>query len=155
MRALHACIDVVVIGSAAAALLTALHLYQSNLDEKSMIDGTRAAVSSIRSEVGIHAAVGDVSLNEFGHPSAIDPSWFKDGSAKNLLAKGDTPWIELATPTEFDRNHPSDPTFRGGRGAMFWYNPIRGIIRARVPDQTTDESTLALYEEVNGDSWEP
>jgi len=155
MRALHACIDVVVIGSAAAALLTALHLYQSNLDEQSMIDGTRAAVSSIRSEVGIHAAVGDVSLNEFGHPSTIDPSWFKDGTTRNLLAKGNTPWVELATPAEFDRNHPIDPTFRGGRGAMFWYNPIRGIIRARVPDQTTDESTLSLYEEVNGDSWEP
>ena len=46
------------------------------------------------------------------------------------------------------------PTFRGGRGAMFWYNPVRGIVRARVPDQTTDESTLSLYEQVNGESWE-
>jgi hypothetical protein len=37
---------------------------------------------------------------------------------------------------------------------MFWYNPARGIVRARVPDQTTDEATLSLYESINGEDWE-
>ena len=154
MRPLHACIDVLVVGAAAAALVAALQLYQSNLDDESQVEATRAALSSIRSEVGIHSAIGDVSLNEFGHPHQIDPGWFSDTPSKNLFAKQNAPWVELALPGEFDRNHPKDPTFRGGRGAMFWYNPIRGIVRARVPDQTTDEATLALYESINGDSWE-
>ena len=76
-------------------------------------------------------------------------------AARNKLAKDNSPWIELAMPGELDRNHPNDPTFRGGRGAMFWYNPVRGIVRARVPDQTTDEATFALYESINGDAWQP
>lgn len=155
MRPLHACIDVLVIGSAAAALVTALQLYESNLEDQSTVDATRAALSSIRSEVGIHSAIGDVELNEFGHPHQIDSTWFNDTPARNMLAKQTAPWVELALPGEFDRNHPHDPTFRGGRGAMFWYNPIRGIVRARVPDQTTDEATLALYESINGDAWQP
>lgn len=154
MRALHACIDVVVIGAAAAALVTALNLYENELEDQSTVDATRAALSTIRSEVGIHSAVGDVELNEFGYPHQIDPSWFNGTGARNKLAKDNSPWIELAMPGELDRNHPNDPTFRGGRGAMFWYNPIRGIVRARVPDQTTDEATLSLYESLNGDSWE-
>jgi hypothetical protein len=155
MRPLHACIDVLVIGAAAAALVTALQLYESDLQDQSVIDETRAALSTIRSEVGIHSAIGDVELNEYGHPHQIDPTWFRESSVRNQLAKQNAPWIELALPAELDRNHPHDPTFRGGRGAMFWYNPIRGIIRARVPDQTTDEATLALYESINGENWQP
>ncbi|MFZ4750231.1 MAG: hypothetical protein ACOYMM_06950 [Phycisphaerales bacterium] len=154
MRPLHACIDVLVVGCGALALVTALSLYESHLDEKSVVDSTRAALSTIRAEVGIHSAIGDVELNEFGHPHQIDPSWFSDAPAKNMLATQSAPWVELALPGELDKNHPKDPTFRGGRGAMFWYNPVRGIVRARVPDQTTDESTLALYEQINGESWE-
>ena len=99
--------------------------------------------------------MGDVELNEFGYPHQIDPSWFNGTGARNKLAKDNSPWIELAMPGELDRNHPNDPTFRGGRGAMFWYNPVRGIVRARVPDQTTDEATFALYESINGDAWQP
>jgi len=155
MRALHACIDVVVIGAAAAALVTALNLYENELEDQSTVDATLAALSTIRSEVGIHSAVGDVELNEFGYPHQIDPSWFNGTGARNKLAKDNSPWIELAMPGELDRNHPNDPTFRGGRGAMFWYNPVRGIVRARVPDQTTDEATFALYESINGDAWQP
>ncbi len=155
MRPLRACIDVLVVGCAATALVTALHLYESNLAEESVVDATRAALSSIRAEVGIHSAVGDVELNEFGHPNTIESAWFDQSPSRNMLANANAPWIELAQPGEFDRNHPRDPTFRGGSGAMFWYNPIRGIVRARVPDQTTDESTLSLYESVNGEDWKP
>lgn len=155
MRALHACIDVVVIGAAAAALVTALNLYENELQDQSTVDSTRAALSTIRSEIGIHSAVADVELNEFGYPHQVDPAWFNGAALRNKLAKDNSPWVELAMPGELDRNHPSDPTFRGGRGAMFWYNPVRGIIRARVPDQTTDEATFALYESINGDAWQP
>ena len=43
---------------------------------------------------------------------------------------------------------------RGGRGAMFWYNPMKGIVRARVPETASDEAARALYAEVNGTAWE-
>ena len=46
MRPLRACIDVLVVGCAATALVTALHLYESNLDEQSVVDSTRAALQA-------------------------------------------------------------------------------------------------------------
>jgi len=34
-------------------------------------------------------------------------------------------------------------------GAMFWYNPARGVIRARVPRTLSDADAVALYNDVN------
>jgi len=155
MRPLRACIDVLVVGSAAIALMTALRLYETHLEEQNAVDSTRAALMTIRSEVGIRSALGGKDLNEFGHPMNVDTTWFDHVPTRNVLASEHAPWIELAMPNELARNHPTDPTLRGGRGAMFWYNPVRGIVRARVPDQTTDEATLSLYEAVNGDEFQP
>jgi hypothetical protein len=153
MRPIRVCIDILVVGSATAALVLALRLYESKLDEVSAIDSTKASLSQIEAEIGIRSALGDTSLNEFGHPSAIDRAWFIDHDPTNALASDRAPWIECALPGEFSRDHPRDPTFRGGRGAMFWYNPIRGVIRARVPESASDESARILYETVNGDAW--
>ena len=72
----------------------------------------------------------------------------------NWLSNARAPWIEYALPGELSRDHPRVPTFRGGRGAMFWYNPTRGVIRARVPESASDEASRALYAEVNGVDWE-
>ncbi len=72
----------------------------------------------------------------------------------NWLSNARAPWIEYALPGELSRDHPRVPTFRGGRGAMFWYNPARGVIRARVPESASDEASRALYAEVNGVDWE-
>ena len=155
MRPLRACIDVLVVGSAALALMTALRLYETHLEEQNAIDSTRAALMTIRSEVGIRSALGGKDLNQYGHPNDVEESWFDHVPTRNVLANEHAPWIELAMPNELARNHPTEPTLRGGRGAMFWYNPVRGIVRARVPDQTTDEATLQLYAEVNGEEWLP
>jgi hypothetical protein len=38
---------------------------------------------------------------------------------------------------------------------MFWYNPKRGLVRARVPAQASDESSQSLYAAVNGSEWTP
>jgi hypothetical protein len=36
--------------------------------------------------------------------------------------------------------------------AAFWYNPYKGILRARVPYDISDERALDLYNRVNGTS---
>ncbi len=155
MRALRASIDALVIGAASIAALVALRMHEGRLAEHSAVESTQAALSTMRAELGIRSALGDGPLNEFGFPDAIDRGWFEGEEPHNALARDHAPWIETALPAEYDRTHPVDPTFRGGRGAMFWYNPVRGVVRARVPLQTSDASSQSLYEVVNGEAWEP
>ena len=57
MRPLRACIDVLIVCSAAAVLVTTLRMYQSGLAEQSDIESTRAALSTIDAEIGIRSAL--------------------------------------------------------------------------------------------------
>jgi hypothetical protein len=38
---------------------------------------------------------------------------------------------------------------QGGDEAMFWYNPMQGVVRARVPAQRSKEMARELYTQVN------
>jgi hypothetical protein len=154
MRAIRISIDLLVVGAFAGALVWALQAHQHVLSEQSAIQSTRASIAQIEAEIGIRAALGKAELNEFGHPAIVDRAWFNEGTPSNALACENAPWIECALPFELGREHPRDPTFRGGRGAMFWYNPCKGIVRARVPESASDESALATYAAVNGATWE-
>jgi len=153
MRPIHAIIDLLVILVVAAGLGFALHLYQESLERKSAIESTQAAISSIEAEIDIRSALANATLNEFGHPPSIDPEWFSGLEPRNALAPATAPWIEIALEAELGRDHPKNPTFHGGRGAMFWYNPNKGIVRARVPEQVSDASARELYAQINGVSW--
>ncbi len=155
MRPLRACIDVLIVLSATAVMMTTLRMYQSGLADQSDIDATRAALSTIDAEIGIRSALGGPALNQYGHPPSVDPSWFGGAEPINALAESPAPWIEMALEDEAALMHPIDPTFSGGRGAMFWYNPIRGVVRARVPQQASDATSRELYRLVNGDAWSP
>ena len=153
MRPLRFCIDLLVITSATTALLVALWMYESDRTEKTAIESTQASLSQLKAEIGIRSVLSESTLNEFGHPPTVEREWFLDADPLNALASARAPWIECALAGELSRDHPHDPTFRGGRGAMFWYNPMRGVIRARVPESASDDAAIAMYEAVNGDSW--
>jgi hypothetical protein len=154
MRPIRLSIDFLIIGTVAGALVLGLRTHQTALAERSAVESTRASIAQIEAEIGIRATLGNAPLNEFGHPEAVQQAWFDDCAPCNALASESAPWIEYALPFEFGREHPRDPTFRGGRGAMFWYNPMKGIVRARVPETASDEAARALYAEVNGTAWE-
>lgn len=154
MRLLHTIVDVLVVGAAAGGLVIGLNLYQSDLERQTAIDTTRAAVSTMNSQVAMRSLMPESMLNEQGFPVAIDPGWFDPSEPRNAFANNGAPWVEIARDAETVRLHPIVPTFRSGRGAMFWYNPARGLIRARVPEQTTDTATRELYAQVNGVAWE-
>ncbi|MFM7133863.1 MAG: hypothetical protein ACKO0W_06050 [Planctomycetota bacterium] len=154
MRLLHTIVDVLVVGAAAGGLAIGLALYRADLAEQTAIESTRAAVSTMNAQIGMRTLLSETTLNEHGFPTSIDPSWFETGEPRNALARAEAPWVELASEAESNRKHPIVPTFRSGRGAMFWYNPSLGVVRARVPEQTTDESTRTLYTLVNGSGWE-
>ncbi len=82
------------------------------------------------------------------YPPQIMPEWFSKGLPRNSLIAGKRPWLDIAPQGDYN-DHPPDPLATGEQAA-FWYNPERGIIRARVPQQGTDRLTLELYNRVNG-----
>lgn len=133
--------------------MVALWMYEGGLSEQTAIESTQAALSQLRAEIEIRTVLDEAALNEEGHPSNVEREWFLESDPRNALASDHAPWIECALPGERNRDHPRDPTFRGGRGAMFWYNPTRGVIRARVPESASDKTAVAMYEAVNGDRW--
>jgi len=84
------------------------------------------------------------------YPPQIMPHWFEQALPQNSLIAGKRPWLDIAPVGDYN-DHPPDP-LADGEQAAFWYNPERGIIRARVPQQGTDRMTLELYNRVNGTS---
>lgn len=86
---------------------------------------------------------------EAAFPERISPEWFDGTLPLNVLVPTRHPWLDLAPPGDH-HDHPPDPVLESPDQAGFWYNPQRGIFRARVPAQFSSERTLALYNRVNG-----
>lgn len=60
------------------------------------------------------------------------------------------PWLEVASPVYQRLDHPLDPASADPKAAQYWYNPAKGIVRARVPVSISDEETLKAYNRLNG-----
>ena len=83
-----------------------------------------------------------------GFPKDISPLWFPDGLPVNQLVPGSQPWVDVA-PENDENDHPPDPIITSPTQAGIWYNPNRGVFRARVTPQWSDSATLELYNVVN------
>jgi hypothetical protein len=141
-----------ILGTAGVWYAASVH---DRLDEN--VSRTRESVRALGAEITRRALLEDVPLSEGGWPATIDPAWFeaqKMEPPRNPLLSEKRPWIEIAGSDEALLEHPmvrADPdSDRGSNVAAFWYNPYRGIVRARVPMGLSDREGLALYNEVNG-----
>lgn len=83
-----------------------------------------------------------------GFPAQIRRDWFAGSPPLNPLAPKDQPWVDIA-PAGDRLDHPPDPVLTNSKQGGFWYNPERGVFRARVPAQITDQATLELYNLAN------
>lgn len=122
-------------------------------DEQRLLDhvqSVHSAMRAIEAQAVYRAAIGDVPVTKLGYAATIDEHWF-DPPPRNLLAPDKTPWIEIANDEEAERFNPVRITIGEGRAA-FWYSPHRGIVRARVPQQVSEQDTIDLYNLVNGTS---
>ena len=142
-------IDALAIAALAAACFIVSSEWKRGREHDDLVTLTRSAVQSIQSKVRVRATMADVEINAAGFPNEVNPVWFDDGAPTNALADG-RPWIEIADESEFGLRHPRNPTLEGGAGAMFWYNPALGIVRARVPRTLSDADAIATYNAVNG-----
>lgn len=77
------------------------------------------------------------------------PDWFGSVLPVNSLVPMTQPWMDLA-PHGDRQLHPPDPVLEDSVQGGFWYNPLEGVFRARVPRQATDRQTLDLYNRING-----
>lgn len=109
----------------------------------------RESLSDLHEQALYHAALAEAETSQHTYPPAIDRAWFGARPPLNTLAAAGSPWIDTA-PDGDALDHPPDPVLLSQAQAGFWYNAARGAFRARVPAQSTDAETLALYNRVNG-----
>ena len=85
------------------------------------------------------------------YPDEIDPDWFANRELPRNPFKPDvvdSVYYNLGVPAS--KTHPSVKDLRNPSLKVFWYNPVNGRFRARVPQQDSAGETLTLYNRVNG-----
>lgn len=133
-----------------AALIAMGWLFQKhNAEEELKITDTKHALEVLQHAVNRRMAGEDGPLNEFGYPPTIKADWFEDSIPTNPLLDRERPWLEIATGKECMQLHPSMPIADSTTKAEFWYNPRRGLVRARVPQMVSDRKTLEVYNRIN------
>lgn len=116
------------------------------------VSQTQGATDQIEREIRIRAATGGVELNGRGWPTTVDVSWWDGRPPQNPLVPGDRPWLEVASEAEADLDHPPVRQSVRRTQAAFWYNPARGVVRARVGPAVSDRVAIEVYNRVNGSS---
>ena len=133
-----------------AGILAGVTLHQRNRDsEEVQVEELARNVKILNREVQLRAALSQSSVADRGFPEAIDPEWFQDALPRNPLLDDGRPWVEVATIDERSAGHPPDIGPEDKLSAGFWYNPAKGIVRARVPIGLSDRGMLELYNHVN------
>jgi hypothetical protein len=131
-----------------SVLASVMWFQQSRRHQRAQVAAVQAAVQIMEREALYRAAVGEAERTARGYAMRIDETWF-DRKPVNLLSPRIGPWLEIATSDEADATHPAC-ILAGAHGlADFWYNPYRGIVRARVPMQVSQDATVELYHRVN------
>ncbi len=123
---------------------------QADGAKQDQIKTTKEEVRRFQRQITWQATVADVELTSEGFPVTIDPKWFQDRLPHNPLLEVGRPWVQIAGWDERALLHPSDLAARDSAAAQFWYSPYKGIVRARVSADISDERALKIYNRVNG-----
>jgi hypothetical protein len=120
----------------------------------------RSAMRKLEAERQVHLALSRLAQQARCHgaieapggrgpvfAATISPAWFKSQLPVNALAPGYA-WLDVA-PAGDGADDPPDPVLRSRSQAGFWYNPNRGVVRARVPGQRGPAEALDLYNQLN------
>ncbi len=126
--------------------------HRDNSDSEATYDSGRMQLRDLQRQINLQASLKRVPINEFGWPMTVDPEWFADHRPDNPLLDDSRPWLEVATPMYYRLENPLDCSTADPRAAQFWYNPAKGIVRARVPAGLSDQASLDAYNRVNGTS---
>lgn len=117
------------------------------------VDATQQALNKITQEAVYRASTKDIELSTRGHAATIQMSWFEQLPVNNLVASH-VPWMDVAPESQANLLNPTR-IVADSQLAGFWYNPGRGLVRARVPRQLSEQSTIDLYNKVNSTNLTP
>ncbi|MCE9589185.1 MAG: hypothetical protein K8S99_01530 [Planctomycetes bacterium] len=133
-----------------ACMLGAIILHYRH-DQRSLIQvqQVHTALAQLQEQALLRGALSESETGEQGFPKVIAVKWFIDGRPLNALAPPTQPWLDVAPEGDM-HDQPPDPIIDGPDQASFWYNPNRGLFRARIPSQFTEQGTIDLYNRVNG-----
>ena len=123
---------------------------QADVVKEDQIKTTKVEVRRFQRQITLQSAVSDIELTSEGFPVTIDPLWFDGHLPSNTLVEIGRPWVQIAGWDERASLHPADLTARDAAAAQFWYSPYKGVVRARVPADISDERALEIYNQVNG-----
>jgi hypothetical protein len=139
--------------AAAAALAVASGLgayYYQQQEAAKEVATVSAGLRRFEQVLAFRGASKEAQTSERGWPLTVDPAWFSTDLPRNLLVTPDRPWLEVATSEQADLQDPPLRIALSSGTAGFWYNPYKGVIRARVPIAISDQKALDLYNKVNG-----
>ncbi|HWB18854.1 MAG TPA: hypothetical protein VG711_01020 [Phycisphaerales bacterium] len=125
---------------------------RSQQEQSKVHEYVHSEVQRFQQQIEIQAAMGHALSNRRSYPDTIDPEWFSLGVPQNTLLEPGHPWVEIASKDDCDLLHPRDRIVTNSSQAQFWYNPVIGVVRARVPAQVSDQDTLDLYNFINDSS---
>jgi hypothetical protein len=143
-------VDVVCALAAVAVIAVAAFALSASFRERSTIGAAAQALDQFRRVLSIQAAAKEREHRGTGWPDTIELAWFEGEPPKNPLLSPDRPWVEVATPDQADLDDPPVRVAVSTTYAAFWYNPAKGIVRARVPLKMSEAASVALYNQVNG-----
>jgi len=140
-------IDILIVLMLVAVLIGLVWHYRAEAKDLENYRTVHDAMSRLYEQALFHGTLDD-QTTKAGFPLILQPKWFGDSLPVNVEAGEGQPWLDIA-PLGDMSDHPPDPIIYNGEQAGFWYNPNRGLFRARVRTQFTDEETLALYNQLN------
>jgi len=129
-------------------LATTLLVHRQEQQQAHQIQQVHEALTQMYDQALYHGALGDEEMGPSGMPITVSPVWFKGGLPLNASIPGRFPWLDIAPPGDLS-DQPPDPVINQPHQAGFWYNPNRGIFRARVTPQWSLDDTLLLYNQIN------
>lgn len=146
--------DVLTVLGLGLAMVGAVTVQRARGREQAEFNRVAAELNRLALEISYRSVTGQsVERNDLGWPTTVKPEWFEEGQApRNFMADPAAPWLEVAGPEERNLDHPRLRMLVSEQIAGFWYNPARGVVRARVPVMVSDSAALELYNRLNGSS---
>ena len=143
-------VDAVCVLAAVAVLAVVAFALSASFREKATVGGVTRALAQFQRQLSIQAAAREREHHSSGWPETIELAWFGDNPPRNPLVSPDRPWVEIATPDQAELTDPPVRVAVSTAYAAFWYNPAKGIVRARVPLKMSEAASVELYNQVNG-----
>ncbi len=124
-----------------------LWYHRDQQNEVRQVQAVHDALSALYEESLYHGTDPD-SLTAAGFPKTISITWFDNHVPMNETVPTTQPWLDVA-PMGDGSDHPPDPVILSSTQAGFWYNPQRGIFRARVMPRFSEQETVDFYNKLN------